>query len=552
MNSKHSDTFPVIAILFTALLIAAPAAYAEHAHMHDEHAVHADQDIGTVEFDVSCDAAVQADFDRALGLMHHMMYVQARAAFLAITEAEPECAMAHWGVATTLFQPLWGTRPSADELAQGWRHIRKADELAPEAGRERLLVDATREFFRDPDSAPFWTRMERWADGMKRAYQAEPDDKDTAAIYALSLLTLAQRDAEQRGALHDEAESILRAIWEREPRHPGAIHYSIHATDVDGRAENALDMVEAYGQIAPEVPHALHMPSHIYVRLGEWDEVIDWNLRSADAALRDPVNGAVSHHYIHAIDYLLYAYLQKGEDDKALAAFEEAMGKDRHQASFVSAFHLAALPARKAVERRDWETAAALEPRSPAYAPWDASRWPEGMSWFARGLGGVHTGRLEIAREAEGRLAALRDKARAEDDEHFATYLEVDRKILAGWMANAEGQAEEAVRLMRAAAKLERTVEKHPVTPGALLPPNEALGDLLLELGRPDEAVEAYLASNRLWPGRFNTLLGAARSARAAGDEAEALEWYAQLRGMAADSGRPELTEAKRMLEGRL
>jgi tetratricopeptide (TPR) repeat protein len=539
------------AILLAASAAAGPAAMAQqHQHMHDDATVHKGQDIGTVDFQVSCDAAVQGDFDRALGLMHHMMYVQARKQFEAITEADADCGMAYWGVATTLFQPLWGTRPSEEELQRGWRSIERARELVPE-GRERLLVDATRAFFREPGEARFPTRIDRWTEGMKAAYESHPEDADVAALYALSRLTIAQQQAARRDALHDEAEKVLRAIWEEKSLHPGAIHYSIHATDADGRAENALDMVEVYGRIAPEVPHALHMPSHVYVRLGEWDEVIEWNRRSAEAALKtDRVDGGVSHHYIHALDYMMYAYLQQGEDDKARAVYEEAMEKDRHQGSFVAAYHVAAMPAREAVERRDWDAAAALEPRTPDYLPWGASRWPEGISWHARGLGAVHTGNLEQAREAEERLAALRDEAREDGEDNFATYLEVDRLILAGWLARADDENDKAVQLMRKAAELERTVEKHPVTPGALLPPNEALGDLLMELDRPDEAVQAYLASDQTWPGRFNTLLGGARAAQAAGDEQRARELYSQLLEVAGNSERVEISEAEQLREG--
>jgi tetratricopeptide (TPR) repeat protein len=539
-------------ILLAVSLAAGSSAMAQqHQHMHDEATVHEGQEIGTVDFQASCNAAAQDDFNRALGLMHHMMYVQARKQFEAITEADADCGMAWWGVATTLFQPIWGTRPSEEELQRGWRNIERASELVPEEGRERLLVDATRGFFREPGEAEFRTRIDRWTDGMKAAYEAHPEDADVAALYALSRLTIAQQQATRRDALHDEAEKVLREIWEEKPRHPGAIHYSIHATDADGRAENALDMVEVYAQIAPEVPHALHMPSHIYVRLGEWDDVIEWNRRSADAALKTgPVDGGVSHHYIHALDYMMYAYLQQGEDDKARAVYEEAMEQDRHQASFVAAYHLAAMPAREAVEQRDWQAAAGIEPRTPEYLPWDASRWPEGISWHARGLGAVHTGDLEQAREAEQRLAALRDEAREDDEENFATYIEVDRLILAGWLARADGENEEGVRLMRKAADLERTVEKHPVTPGALLPPNEALGDLLMDLDRPDEAVQAYLASDKIWPGRFNTLLGGARAAQAAGDEQQARELYSQLLEVAGNSERVEISEAEQLREG--
>jgi tetratricopeptide (TPR) repeat protein len=537
-----------VAVVVSVALGVGQAAYAQHAHMHDDAPVHAGQEIGTVDFRVSCDDAVREDFDRALGLMHHMMYEQARSAFEAVSEADPECGMAYWGIATTLFQPLWGTRPSEADLERGARMIQKASELVPATGRERRLVEATEGFFREVDTAPFWTRIHRWADGMAAAYQAAADDADTAALYALSRLTLAMQKSDQRDVLHDEAEEILRAIWEENSTHPGAIHYSIHATDADGRAENALDMVEVYGKIAPEVPHALHMPSHIYVRLGEWDEVIDWNRRSADAAVGQRVGDGVSHHYIHALDYMLYAHLQKGEDDRAKAVYDEAMQKDRHQASFVAAYHVAAMPARMAVELRQWDKAATPEPRNPDYMPWDASLWPEGIAWYARGLGGVHTGELDIAREAEQRLVALSKRAKADGDENFATYLEVDRRILAGWLAKADGDADEAVRLMRSAAELERTVEKHPVTPGALLPPNEALGDLLTALDRPAEAMQAYLASDEIWPGRFNTLLGGARAAAAAGDEETARELYGRLLQVAGDTQRSELAEVERMV----
>lgn len=523
------------------------AGQAGHAHMHDDHAVHAGGDIGAVDFEVACDTAVQGDFDRALGLMHHMMYAQARSEFENIAEADPECAMAHWGIATTLFQPLWGTRPSDEELNQGWEAIQRAQELA-ETERERSLIHATAEFFREPDTADFPIRIERWATGMEEAFEQYPDDADTAALYALSRLTLAQQ-VEERDPLHDEAEAILRRIHERKPQHPGAIHYSIHATDADGRAENALDMVEAYADIAPEVPHALHMPSHIYVRLGDWPAVIHWNRRSADAALDHPVNGDVSHHYIHALDYLVYAYLQRGEDGRARAVFEELADEGPHQQSFVSAFHFAAMPARYVVEQRRWEDAVALEARSPAYLPWDESAWAEGLTWFAKGLGAVRTGDAEIARLAERRLASLRDQARDEGDEHFATYLEVDRLILAGTTAHAHGRAEQAEEHMRSAASLERTVEKHPVTPGALLPPNEALGDLLMAQDRPADALAAYQASDDIWPGRYNTLLGAARAAVAADRAQAASEYYGRLVEQAGDSDRPSLEEARRYLE---
>ena len=541
---------PFACLLVASALGAANAVLADDAEPHADHsAAHGQELLGTVDFRVSCAEATQPAFDRALGLMHHMMYEQARSGFAQIAETDPECAMAHWGIATTLFQPLWPTRPSADELQQGWTEIQKAKDLEPGSERERHLAAATEAFFRDPETADWWTRIERWADGMETAYQASPNDLDTAALYALSRLALSPV-TKDRGPLHDEAEAVLRQIYQQVPTHPGAVHYSIHATDADGRADRALEMVESYGEIAPQVPHALHMPTHIYVRLGAWPEVIEWNRRSADAALEYPVGDAISGHYPHAADYLLYAHLQRGEDGLARAVLEEILAQENYQPVFTSAFHLAAMPARYAVERRQWEEAAAIEPRSPDYLPWDNALWAEGMSWLARGLGALHTGDLEGARAAEERLTALRGEAKAAGEEAFATYIEIDRQILSGWIAWAEDRPDEAVALIREAAELEGTVEKHPVTPGALMPPYEALGDLLLDHDRPYESLAAYRASDEVWPGRFNTLLGAARAAAATGNDAAASDDYARLLELAGSSERQALSEAQEYLEG--
>ncbi len=501
------------------------------------------QQYGEVDFNVSCNKQVQADFDRAVAMLHNMMYETAKGDFQEIAETDPNCAMAYWGMATTLFQPLWGTRPSEEDLQKGWELSSKAVELA-ESERERLLAESTAAFFRNPRTTDFWQRIERWADGVEVAYEAYPDDPNITALYGLSLLTLAQR-AHDRNPLHDKAEALLREVYEENPRHPGAIHYTIHATDVDGRAENALDIVEAYGKIAPDVPHALHMPTHIYVRLGNWPEVINWNKKSAEAALNHPAGNAVSHHYAHAIDYLVYAYLQRGEDDNANAVAEQVWSKDPHQASFIAAFHMAAIPARLAVERHDWEKAADLKPRTPDYLPWDSSPWAEGLTWFARGLGSVHTGNLEMANEAEEQLRTLRDNAKDSGADDMANYIEIDRRILAGWIAHANTDNDKAIALMQSAAELEGKIEKHPVTPGALLPPNEALGELLMDLDRPGEALEAYKASDEIWPGRYNTLLGAARAADQAGDKLAAEEYYQRLLTTAGNSSREDIKEAR-------
>ncbi len=533
-------------IVLVAGLLISPASLAEHDD-HDHGGEVADEvELGEVDFRVDCMDGVREDFDRALALMHHMMYAQARGAFADLKDKDPECAMAYWGVATTLFQPLWGTRPSEDELKRGWKNIQKAAELADEP-REKALVDATHAFFKDPDSAEFWDRLNGWIDGMAAAHNDFPDDLDITSLHGLALLTKAQ-EADDHHALHDEAEPLLRAVWEQERKHPGAIHYSIHATDADGRAKNALDMVEIYAQIAPNTAHALHMPSHIYVRLGDWPQVIEWNEQSAEAALDHPANDSISHHFIHAIDYIIYARLQRGEDELAREIHNESTAKGRHEASFVNAFHFAAMPARLAVEGRKWEEAVDLEVREPDYLPWDQSHWPEGMTWYARGLAAAHTGDLSAAEEAKQEMARLREEAREAGERRMATYIEVDRLILSGWIAHARDDGETAVEQIRSALELEGTVEKHPVTPGALLPPGEALGDLLMALNRPDEAFEAYRESDETWPGRYNTLLGMARAARQADKPDQAEKAYQRLLDNAGESDRDGVAEARQAL----
>jgi tetratricopeptide (TPR) repeat protein len=525
------------------LLVPSAAAAQGAAHDHG--------DLGRVRFEVSCDASVQADFDHAVAMLHHMMYQEARSEFEAIAAAHPGCAMAHWGVAVTLFQPLWPARPGAEVRERGWQAAQRAKAAGRVTPREQALIDAAEAFFRDPSADEWWPRVQRWNEALERAHEGSPEDIETAAFYALSLLAAGQTAADRRG-YNARAAAVLASIHEREPRHPGAVHYTIHANDMTTREGESLDVVRSYGDIAPSMPHALHMPSHIFVRLGEWPDVIEWNRRSAEAARRFPVGGMTSLHFLHALDYLAYSYLQRGEDERARAVLEEMRDSGPYQEDFISAFHLAVLPARFAVERRAWAEAAALEPRTPEGLNWDAYLWAEALSWYGHGLGAVHTGRLDDARRALARMAELRDAARSRGEQGFATYMEVDRLILDGAIAHATGSDDAAVARMQEAARLESTVEKHAVTPGALLPPNEALGDLLLELARPREAQEAYARSLAVWPGRYNSLLGAARAAAAAGDAASARRHYEQLLAVTAgaESARPGIAEAREYLAG--
>ena len=535
-----SRLLTITAPLILALAIPASAPAQEHAH-HQAKA----QSLGAVHFPISCAAEAQPEFEQAVALLHHMMYQEARKAFAQVAEKHPGCAMAHWGVAMTHFQPLW--HPQRDDDYQlGLEAVKKAKGLNPGSDRERVLIAAVEALYAAPEVADWWTRLQRWSTGMEQAYRAHPDDNEIAAFYALSQLAAAQV-AEDRPARNEIAAELLAQIHARAATHPGAIHYTIHANDMDGRAGNSLDVVRSYVDVAPSVPHALHMPTHIFVRLGAWEDVIEWNLKSAEAALRFPAGDATSLHYPHALDYLMYAHLQRADDQKARAVLEDALAKERYQDEFASAFHMASIPARYAVERREWAEAAGLMPRTPESLAWDRYAWPEAITWFAKGLGAVASGDLAAAQKAEAKMQGLRSKAEAAGQKDFARYIEIDRLILSGWVAQGEGDSEKAFAQVSAAAELEGTIQKHPITPGALVPAYEALGDLLMKQGKHAEALGAYEASRQTWPGRFNTLLGAARAAREAGEYQKARAHYAELLDVVdgTATSRPAVKEAR-------
>ncbi len=545
----------IISIALAACLAVVPAlTLADHdhdgnEHGHEELAVEGDS-LGAVDFGAACEENAQPIFDRGLKYLHHMMYELARDTFEDAIKEDADCAMAHWGVATTLFQPLWGTRPDEDILARGRKAIEGAAELGGGDKRETRLIEATAAFFEPGEGVDYGERIGGWIEAMEAAYEAAPNDHDVAALYALTRLTLGQQASDPH-PLHDEADEILVGIIEEQPEHPGAVHYLIHSDDVEGRQHNHLEIVKTYSDIAPRTPHALHMPSHIYVRTGDWRNVIDWNRKSGQAALENPVNGNVSLHYIHAQDYKVYAHLQKGHDDRAKKVAAETFEQGTLESSAATAFHVATIPARISVERRDWQAAVELPRHKIEDNPWESpiGLWAEAQSVLAIGMGALHTGEFEAAREALARIRALRDTALGEGEETFAHYIRIEEAILDGWLAWADGYPGDAVELLEKAVALENDIEKHPITPGALMPPREALGDLLMELDRPEKALEAYRSSDEVWPRRFNTLLGAARAAEAAGKDEAAREYYAAVLELADGSDRESVAEAHSFLQ---
>jgi tetratricopeptide (TPR) repeat protein len=498
-------------------------ALAQHPAQHDHTP-------GKVDFAVSCSAPAAAEFERGLILLHHMTYPQAREAFERSTQVDSRCAMAHWGIAMTLFQPLWPTRPGPQELRRGWEAARIAASLRPRTERERLFVETAVAFFR-PDSAPYWQRIRRWEQAAERAYTVLPEDAEATAFYALAHLAAAPSNDSAR-AYFDRAARLLLAVYQKNPAHPGAMHYLIHANDAAGREHESPDVVRRYETSAPQNPHALHMPTHIFTRLGEWDAAIRGNLRAADAALAHPAGDSgqfVWDEFPHAIEYLVYAYLQKGADDSASVHVRRLHQTARLEPTFKTAFHLASTRARAALERQAWAEASALPVREPATLDWERFKWAEAVTWFARGLGAAHQGNLEQARGAARRLAELEAGAGTSGEPLFTRHIRVLRLGVDAWLAHASGQKDSSVALMRAALELEESTPKHAVTPAPTLPASELLGDLLLEQKRPREALDAYQRSLRAYPGRLNSLIGAARAAKALGDTTLARTMYEQV-----------------------
>ena len=531
------------AVLLTLVGLTSPVAAQPRA---------AESDLGDVHFAISCSREAQGAFDHAVALLHHMTYPLAQAEFERVLDLDPACAMGHWGVAATLFQPLWPTRPSADDLRRGWAAVQAARALGAPTERERLFVASMAAFYRGPAEQDYWTRVRRWETAMAELYETAGRDAEVAAFYALAHLAVAPPGGSSL-ANQDRVAAILLALHADRPRHPGAVHYLIHANDVRGREHESLDIVRSYGEIAPRNPHALHMPSHIFTRIGSWEEVVTWNERAAAAALEHPAGPDgeyVWDEFPHAVEYLVFAHLQRGDDHAAAAERDRLLGMASLQPSFKTAFHVASIPARYALERHAWEEAAALVPRPEIGGlDWDRFPWPEAVTWHAVGIGAAHQGDAATVRRALDRLGALEETADDTGEALFTLQIRVLRTAVSAWLASLDGEPERAERLMRAAAELEVEIPKPPVTPGPVVTGFELLGALLLAHGEPGEALVAFRRSLDLYPNRFNSVLGVARSAAAAGEAPAAREAYARLVSLGVEgSARSSLAEARSYL----
>ena len=524
--------------------------FSGNAAGHDEDARRGTppEKLGEVKFSVTCTAPAQTEFNRAMALFHSFWFNPAIQSFTRVLQLDPECGMAHWGIAImSMGNPFaWPANPKAMQNAAA--AMAEAQQVGAKSERERDTIAALGSFFKDWQTAEHRDRAVALEQAMARVAVKYPDDDETQILYAL-ILDATALPTDKSFANQKKAAAILEPLFKKYPNHPGAAHYLIHTYDYAELAKQGLASARAYGSIAPSVPHALHMPSHIFSRLGLWDELIASNQASyaaAKAELKEKTLGVGTYDALHAIDYMVYGELQLGQDKAAQRLLDEVTTIQKvNVENFVAAYALAAIPARCALEHGDWKRAAALK-LSPADLAWNKFPQAEGILVFARGLGAARSGDIVAARKEVERLQVLKETMLAARIGYWAGQTDFQIKTVNAWIALAEQQDEEAVQLMRAAAEAEEASDKHPVTPGNVVPSRELLGEMLMTLNQPGTALTEFERSLQRDPNRFRGIYGAARAAEAAGDNAAARTWYAKLRELAAgrDTERPELTQA--------
>ena len=504
-----------------------------------------------VDFATSCSPAVQHAFKHAVWTLHSFWYPEALKDFTAVTEAEPDCAIGYWGIAMSHWYPLWYP-PSPAALKAGSEAVEKAMAAPTKTEREKDYIAAIAAFYRDNDKLDHRSRAVAYEKAMEQVYLRYPEDREAAVFYALALDTTAL-PTDKTYANQKKAAEILNKVWKEQPNHPGVVHYLIHSDDSAQFAQAGLDAAICYAKIAPDVPHALHMPSHIFTRLGMWQESINSN-RAANAAALAYVRKSLGpegfdSETVHTMDYLEYAYLQTAQDGPAKGVVDELVGFQQSAgANLPTAYAVAAIPVRYALERRDWAAAASLS--APAIGfPLERFPWAEAMISYARALGDARTGNMAGAQTEIAALQSLEDKLKGKDT-YWANQIEVQRLGASGILAHVQGDDTKAVEQVRAAADLEATMDKHPATPSAVLPARELLADLLLELNQPTAALTEYKEMLRTDPNRFRSVLGEARAAKQSGDTAAAHDAYQKLVALSkqATPERPELAEAKAFL----
>jgi len=502
------------------------------------HPSQANQAIGTVHFATSCRPAAQPRFNRAVALLHSFAFSEAAAGFSAVLGADPECAMAWWGLAMTAWgNPFAAGIKPASQIQRGLDAVTRARAAAAPTARESRYIEAAARLYERADSMDQRARLLSYRDAMAELVAREPDDTEAAIFHALALAITAD-PADKTYASQLAAGATLERLFAKMPDHPGLAHYIIHSYDVPPLAGRALGAARSYSRIAPAVSHALHMPSHTYTRVGYWQQSVDANVTSGEAARRE---GSTAEE-LHAADYRTYAYLQMGQDRaarKILATLPAVARRMDPNAIGTGAppaagyFAIAAIPARYALERGAWAEAAALELR-PSPVP-----FADAVTWFARAVGAARIGDTTAAASAIAALLGLRDRLTKAGESYWSEQVEIQRRSAMAWRAFAAGRTDEALAEMRSAAEREDATEKNAITPGPLAPARELLGEMLLAAHQPAPALAEFEATLRHEPNRFRALAGAARAAREAHDRAAARKYSAELLKLGARADRP-------------
>ncbi len=510
-----------------------------------------DKQFGSVEFEMDCNPAIKKDFNLAIELLHSFEYDEAEKAFAKVIDQAPDCAMAYWGVAMSNFHPLW-TPPTESELQKGSKAIAIANNIGNKSERESAYIHAIDLFYKDWEQTDHNTRCVKFEKAMEQLHSDYPTDKEAAVFYALALDAAADPTDKTYGN-QKKAASLLNALYPAEPNHPGIIHYIIHTYDYPELAILALPAAKKYALVAPSSAHALHMPSHIFTRLGMWDDCIQSNLLSVASAQCYATAAGIKGHWdeeLHGLDYIVYAYLQKGENDLALAQLQYIDSiKAVSPINFKVAYAFAAIPSRIVLENKQWAKAAALKP-APSFIPWPKFPWQEAIVHFTRAMGGIHLHNASLAYSELAVMKQLRDTLEKQKDGYKSKQVSIQIKSAEAWIQFQAGNKLEGLNLMRQAANMEDSTEKHPVTPGEVIPARELLADMLSELQQYNEALQAYEAVLKKSPNRFNSLYGAGLVAEKSGDEQKAVQFYQQLISIsdAQKSNRSELSAAKSFL----
>jgi tetratricopeptide (TPR) repeat protein len=522
--------------------------------------------VGNVTFSISCDPNVQSDFARGVALLHSFFYEEARRVFTSVAERDANCAMAQWGIAMTWWHPIW-TPPTPDEMRAGKAAIEKAMAMKAGSDRERGFITALNIYYNTPDGStagpvgqschgPVGSRdrVLAYETAMRQLRDKYPDDFEVQTFYAFAVLGVGYATPNDSTLSKQlEAAGMLEKLWKQNPNHPGVVHYLIHSYDYPQLAKRGLPAAKSYASIAPWVPHALHMPSHIFTRLGMWDESIASNQASvqasrAYAAMRH--RDATEAEELHALDYMAYSYLQEARDSEAKKIVDLAakVRKTNPELEFSAAYALAAIPTRYTFERNDWAAAAVLP--IPDLPHWSSFPFMEALIEYGHALGRAHTADLDGAHKAIARMQQLRDATKDPKFDYFKSHLDLQMQAASAWVAEGEGKRNDAIEMLRRAADAEDVLGKHPVSPGAFIPIREQLGSLLLESGQSKEAQREFEAALKIYPGRFRGLYGAAQAAEQAGDRKTAGLYYAKLAAQTSKAGasRSELNHVREFL----